>query len=102
MAGTQLVVCAQPQALQSLCAQRELGPALELPLRRRDVELSPALIDQLHWQRLRPFEKLADMLLNHPEGHFKLLPHQSAMGGMVGHQRKQDRKSTRLNSSHVE
>ena len=25
-------------------------------------------IDQLRWQRLRPFEKLADMLLNHLEG----------------------------------
>ena len=25
-------------------------------------------MDQLKWQRLRPFEKLADMLLNHLEG----------------------------------
>jgi hypothetical protein len=25
-------------------------------------------MDQLRWQRLRPFEKLADMLLNHLEG----------------------------------
>jgi transposase len=25
-------------------------------------------IDQLRWQRLKPMEKLADMLLNHPEG----------------------------------
>jgi transposase len=25
-------------------------------------------MDQLKWQRLTPFEKLADMLLKHPEG----------------------------------
>jgi len=25
-------------------------------------------IDQLRWQRLRPFQKLAQMLIDHPEG----------------------------------
>jgi hypothetical protein len=29
-----LAVCAQPQALHGPCAERERGPALELPLRR--------------------------------------------------------------------
>jgi len=33
-----VAVCAQPQALHGPCAERERGPALELPLRRRDVE----------------------------------------------------------------
>ena len=45
-------------------------------------------IDQLRWQRLRPFEKLAEMLLHHLEGHSQLLPHQSAPGYGRGHQWK--------------
>jgi len=48
-------------------------------------------MDQLRWQRLRPFQKLAEMLLNHLEGiggHLELLPHQSAPGNGGGHQRK--------------
>jgi transposase len=38
--------------------------------RNRPISLRPALvaIDQLRWQRLRPFQKLAKMLLRHQEG----------------------------------
>jgi Transposase len=45
-------------------------------------------MDQLRWQRLRPFESLAEMLLNPPGGHLELLPHQSPPGNGGGHQRK--------------
>jgi len=37
-------------------------------------------LDQLRWQRLKPFEKLALMLLDHLEGILKLLPHQGIDG----------------------
>src|ERR1700691_1990860 len=33
-----------------------------------EIEKQRGLMVQLRWQRLRPFEKLADMLLNHLEG----------------------------------
>ncbi len=39
-----------------------------LPLRRGDVEVLQGWIDQLRWQRLRPFQKLAEMLLDHLDG----------------------------------
>jgi hypothetical protein len=34
-------------------------------------------LDQLRWQWLKPFEKLAQILLDHLEGDSELLPHQS-------------------------
>jgi len=37
-------------------------------------------IGQLRWQRLEPFEKLAQMLVEHVEGHPKLLPDQGTAG----------------------
>jgi transposase len=41
-------------------------------------------IDQLRWQRLEPFQKLAEMLLDHLEGILKLLPHQGSSRGSGG------------------
>jgi transposase len=37
-------------------------------------------IDQLRWQRLKPMEKLARMLLDHLEGHLELLPDEGTDG----------------------
>jgi transposase len=36
-------------------------------------------IDQLRWQRLKPFEKLAETLLKAPGWHCELLPDQGAL-----------------------
>jgi transposase len=57
----------EPARLQSLHAQGELGRDLGLSLRRGDVELLAEWMDPLKWQRLTPFEDLADMLLDHLE-----------------------------------
>jgi len=45
-------------------------------------------IDQLRWQRLVPFQKLACMLLGSPRRHPQLLPHQSALRSGGSHQRQ--------------
>ena len=60
--GAQLVVCAQPQAIQSFYHSKEsLAPALDSTKLGVGAMLSylERWIDQLRWQRLRPFEKLA-------------------------------------------
>jgi transposase len=67
-AGTQLVVCAQPQALQSLCSQREPGAPLNYRYEGAMLNYLQRWMGQLRWQRLRPFEKLAHMLLTHLQG----------------------------------
>ena len=51
-------------------------------------------IDQLRWQRLRPFEKLADDADEPPGRHSELLPHQSAPGNGGGHQWKHQVSAT--------
>jgi hypothetical protein len=53
------------KSVQSLPPQREFGPAVDVPLRGSDAELPEGWIDQLRWQRLEPFQKLAMMLLGH-------------------------------------
>jgi len=49
-----------------------LNESLDRPrsyrLRRGNVALSESWIDQLGWQRLEPFKKLARMLLDHLDG----------------------------------
>ena len=45
-------------------------------------------IDQLRWQRLPPFEKLADDADESPGRHPELLPHQGTAGSGGSHQRK--------------
>ena len=45
-------------------------------------------IDQLRWQRLAPFQKLAEMLVDHLDGHPELLPHQSTFRRGGSHQRE--------------
>jgi transposase len=45
-------------------------------------------IDQLRWQRLKPMEKLARMLLDHLGGNFELLPDQGAAGCGGGRERE--------------
>ena len=44
-----------------------IGPAIRL-CNTSMLNYLQRWISQLRWQRLRPFEKLADMLLNHLEG----------------------------------
>ena len=67
-AGAEPAVPAQPASVQGLHPQRESGPAVDLPLRRGDAQLPATWIDQLRWQRLEPFQKLAEMLLDHLDG----------------------------------
>jgi len=45
-------------------------------------------IDQLRWQRLKPMEKLARMLLDHLEGILKLLPDEGTDGSDRSRQRQ--------------
>ena len=45
-------------------------------------------IDQLRWQRLKPFEKLAGRLLDHLEGILNYCRTRIAMGGGGSHQRQ--------------
>ena len=51
-----------------LSAERELGSTVELYLRRIHAALFAELDRQLRWQRLKPMEKLARMLLDHLDG----------------------------------
>ncbi len=67
-AAVESAVRAEPAGAESVPAQGEPGPAVDLSLRRRHAALSENWMDQLRWQRLKPFEKLAQMLLDHLEG----------------------------------
>src|ERR1017187_3983933 len=73
--GTESAVSVKPAGLQSLPAEREPGEAVELPVRLWNYQYRGAMLnylqrwmDQLKWQRLEPFEKLAEMLLKHVDG----------------------------------
>jgi hypothetical protein len=67
-AGTQLIVCASSQAPQSLCSKESLDRLWNYRNEGAMLNYLQRWMDQLRWQRLRPFEKLAEMLLNHLEG----------------------------------
>ena len=54
--------------IQSLPSQRKPGEALGLSLRGAMLNYLLKWMDQLKWQRLTPFEELADLLLKHLEG----------------------------------
>src|SRR5215475_10507091 len=41
---------------------------MDVPLGRRDGEYLHRWIDQLRWQRLKPFQTLAEMLVSHLDG----------------------------------
>ncbi len=76
----QRAVCAKPPCDEGLSAEREPGPAVEsTPYEGSMLRYLKSWIDQLRWQRLKPMEKLADMLLNHLEGilNFSTVGHQS-------------------------
>ena len=45
-------------------------------------------MDQLRWQRLKPFQKLADMLLEHFDGILNYCRHESPAGRRRSHQRE--------------
>ena len=50
-------------------------------------------IDQLRWRRLKPFQKLAEMLLDHL-AHSELLPHQGSSGVVGGREWEHQDTST--------
>ena len=58
----------QLQGGESLPSKGKLGAVMDLPLRGSHAALSASWIDQLRWQRLEPFQKLAYMLLDHLDG----------------------------------
>jgi transposase len=58
----------EPAGIQSLHAQGESGKALGLSLRRAMVKYLGKWMDQLRWQRLPSFQKLATMLIKHLAG----------------------------------
>jgi len=61
-AAVEYHVCAEPAGDEGVSAEGKPGSALDLPLRRRHDPIRENWIDQLRWQRLKPFEKLAQML----------------------------------------
>src|SRR5205085_1965591 len=65
--GAEPTIRSQPEGVQGLPPQGEFGPPVDVPLRRRDAEL-PARLDLFRWQRLAPFQKLVEMLLDHLDG----------------------------------
>src|SRR5438045_2953349 len=65
--GVEPAVPFKPAGVQGLSAEGKPGAVVELQLRRSHDQL-PADVDQLKWQRLAPFEKLADTLLKHLDG----------------------------------
>jgi transposase len=67
-ATTESAVRSQPKAPESVFAERELGTPVELHLRRTMLRYLQGWIDPLRWQRLKPMQKLAKMLLDHLEG----------------------------------
>src|SRR5215469_11969233 len=66
--GYHKVVCFEPAHSQSLSAQGEPLTVVELHLRSSLPRYLQSWIDQLRWQRLKPMEKLAGILLDHLEG----------------------------------
>jgi hypothetical protein len=79
-AATQRTVRAQPPAAESLSAQRELGPAVGLPLRRGDDAVLPGLARSVAMATSQALSKAgrhaAGTLRRHPE----LLRHESPAG----------------------
>lgn len=63
-AGTEQAVRAQPEAAESLSAQREPGSTLDVPLRRRCCGTCKAGLTSSAGSGCGPFKKLAQMLLD--------------------------------------
>src|ERR1035437_2963524 len=65
--GFERTVPDEPASLQGL-TQRESRRAMGQQISRGHAEYLGRWMDRLKWQRLAPFEELADMLLKHLEG----------------------------------
>ena len=66
--GFEDVACGQQAAQHGLCAQGELWSAVELRARRLGTALLRELEGSLKWQRLKPYEKFAEMIDRHWDG----------------------------------
>src|ERR1035438_2429235 len=71
----------QPESVQGLHPQREPGPAVDVPLRRRDAEL-PATVDRsTPVAASGPLPETGADVAGSPRRHSELLPEEGATGG---------------------
>lgn len=67
-AATQCPVCVEPEGDEGHLLKKSLDRLWSYCYEGAMSRYLNSWIDQLRWQRLKPMEKLADMLLNHLEG----------------------------------
>jgi transposase len=66
--ASQPAVCAEPQMLKAYLLKESLNRLWEYRYEGAMLRCLQSWIDQLRWQRLKPFEKLAWMPLDHLQG----------------------------------
>src|SRR5437588_8758527 len=86
--GVEPAVPTQPARLQGLPAQRELGEALELSLRRRHVQLSREMDGSNEVAAIDSVREVGRHAAEGPGGHSKLLPDQGSLRSSRGRQWK--------------
>src|ERR1700694_4834788 len=86
--GIEPAVPTEPAGLQGLPAQRELGEALGLSLRRRHVQLSTEMDGPTEVAVIDSVREACRHAGEAPRGHSELLPDQSSFRGSRGRQWK--------------
>jgi Transposase/Helix-turn-helix domain of transposase family ISL3/zinc-finger of transposase IS204/IS1001/IS1096/IS1165 len=87
-ATTQPTLQPEPKSNEGLPAQREPGPAMELPLRRGDVEISPELDRSTSLATPEGIRETRPDVAESLGGDSELLPDQGAAGSSGGRERK--------------